>query len=1078
VVDRPLPVTQLGRNTAYWRNNLHGLHFNGESVPVPITNNVSKGYYLKIPKPAYDSVPFDYEQFSKKEIERIISAYRFFDPDTNPIISQVSAIEAHAAVLKATLKFWSALNPRLSWCATLIGEKSIREGPSFADKYATLYKYIRQCIWGVNWYTPTEYPFEPSDCPFKAGSWYKLRKLLSPRGEDITPEIIPPPELLYPWKDFEPTKIKDRYESGNDPTPDKDLDMELIRSIIDECLVPCEVVPTMTDFISSQCDTHKVAKYDNIQTYKDMMYATKTKSQEKTPGDGHEDNRKWTTFKYAKIPGWVENQPIPTEQNMFAIRTPVWKRVSEFRDATTYSVTLLHQIWLFNTVLKYSWSPEIKQSIGDFTTHQSLKDWVGKYCRGDTYTINTDYKSSGLTMPHWFTKEVITILERKNENNNINIMFPSKGWPILDKASGEIYSAKGFGYGLGAINNLYTLFNIVLHKYAIKKELLEESSKILSFNDDSTFTSSTPVLGEWLQLVRHFGGWADASKTVQLKGGTWFCEIHQLRFLAGNYKLISAYHTLVNSILKAVNSDHWRHLVTDIFDSIRGWNHDISPIGAENSKGIIETLAQYVLNFGERFWGKKFDTDCPVPEAGGICLGYGTRTPYAIKGSLVWLERAKEQFSIEDYVKYATTFRASKEYVNRKIQYRPWIEFPEGDTKKTFQFLGKLKGIHYELKQFADKAQNMFNTDSTWFRNEQWLNINDYIDDKLTLHPYKEGFFDWALQQDWPNEAIPQYFVEEEEYLPENYVLPWVELPEVKPKMTITSLVIGYIMGQIPIGKLDFRPYFAHPILIKCNQSEYIPQLTQLELEKVLAHGSPKKMILDYFLRYGSIPIRLKTRSTMSKTCLDLLKVHHKDEIPFIADGATWWTSTPIAYREPWLEEVRFLLPHHQEHMLARIFIHGTGQPGDEYVKYSVKDVIEDKKFNGKFWKEQTTLKKKKEKSKQDSSETITQMFSKVKIKDRKYADIDNIDIIPVLEDLYNKQIVNHTVEVKATIPFNLYESSMVEVLTFEDDPEPEPEDEWWLRDDAPQESEDDLVAQYLNSGEWFSEVQADTGVG
>jgi len=1067
-----VPIVQLGSNTSYWHNTSHfNRNCNGQDVPPPLsTYGSSQEEYLKIPKPAMDLAPFDYSIVSKDTIERIICAFRLFDADTNPNISQLSAYEAHAAVLKATLCFWEALNPRFKalQLGRLIGERSIREGPSFVDSYATLYKYIRQCIWGTNWVVPDEYPFKPNTCPFGAGSWLALRKLLKPRGEDITPEIIPPPELLYPWRDFTPTKIKDRYQSGNSGLPSSDLDLPLVREIINECLAECRVVPTMTDFIASQCDTHKVAKYDNL-----IDYGVNSFNQCKLEG-------KWTTFKYAKIPEWVDKQPTPTDKNMFAIRTPVWKRVSEYRDATTYSTTLLHQIWLLNQTLKYSWSDEISNSIGDYCDHQSLKEWVGKNCRGDKYTVNTDYKSSGLTMPHWFAKEVCTIINHKNRNSGLVVQFPYDGWPILDKESGDVYRAKTFGYGLGSVNNLYTLFNIVIHKYGMKKQIIEEDSQILSFNDDSTFSHSEPVLGNWLKLVRSFGGWADASKSVQLKGGTWFCEIHQLKFLAGNYKFVTAFHTMVNTILKAVNRDHWRFLSTETFDSIRGWNHDISPTGVENAKGIIESIGQYTLNFGERFWGTKFDINCPIPEAGGISLGYGTRTPYAIKGSLVWLERAKEQFSVQEYIKYATTFRASKEYLNRKIEYRPWAEFPDGYTKDHFKYLGTLKGIHFELKQFADKADNQFITDSHWHRNKLWLDLYDYIDKKLISDPYKEGFFDWALKQDWPNEAIPSAFVEEEIFFPENYVLPWVELPEVKAKTTITSMVIGFVTGQVPVDKLDFRPFFRHPTLVQ-EADAYIPVHTQYELEQILAHGSPKKMILDYFLRTGFVPKTLKTEPKMSKACLSLLEVIHKDDIPFKADGATWWTTMPIAYRIPWLEEVRYLLPHHQERLLIEIYLRAQDKPGDEFIKYSVLDVIEDKKFNSAFWKEQTKLKKKKEKSKQDDSGTVTQMFPHVKIRDRKYADIDNIDIIPVLDDLFNKQIAGksslpppRTVDVMEL----LSQRKPIEALVLEDEPEDTPEDEWWLRDDTHEDSEEDLVAQYLNDGEWFADVEADTGVG
>jgi hypothetical protein len=969
------------------------------------------------------------------------------------------------------------LNPRLSDLADEIGVRCILEGPSFGDKYSTLYKYIRQCLWGSNWLAPDTFPFSKPDSLGGCSSWYQIRKLLITKGGDMTPEVLIPPECLFPWADDKPTKIKDRYAAKSDATPTKNIDMSLMKDIIKECLVPCRVKPTMTDFVASQCDTHRVATWDKLSDY------TSRVSKETNEYQGPSA----TCFKYQKIPKWVDNQLPASGEYLFALRTPVWKRPTEYRDATTYSVTLLYQIWLLNQTLKYSWSDEISSSVGDFIDSEKLASWVSNNCLKDTYTINTDYKSSGLTMPHWFAEEVTEHLSMIN-GSDINIRFPSEGWPIFDKDSGEVYTSDTYGYGLGAVNNLYTLWNIVLHKYAIRKGIINDDSRILSFNDDSTFTSTEPVLGVWLRLIRDAGGWCDESKSVQLKGGTWFCEIHQMRSLQCNFKTVSAFHTLASTILKAVNKDHWRFLATDTFDAIRGWNHDVSKGGKDVSRNLITTIAQYSLNFAQSYWQTEFDLDCPIPECGGLSLDYSLRTPYALKGSLVWLERAFLQLDLDTWSKYARTFMLTKEYINRKIPYRPWKKFPEGRTRDIFITLGKMKGIHHELEHFGDKANNHFVTDSKWHRNEIWLGLTEELATKTPV-PGNRSFWDWARKQDWPNEALPAEFVEEDMFLPENYVLPWVVNKKGKmASQTITSMVVDWSIGKS--DELDFSPYFSHPTLVHANEVEYRPLLEPYELEKVLAHGEPKKVLLDYFLRYDRLPIKLRTEAKLCKTTLALLRKRYN--FPFKPDGATWWTSMPIPFKNEWLDATKHLLPMHSEAALAQIYLKGVEYDTFENLSYSFVYLEEDKKYNKEFWKEQLKIKKKKEKS---LPKTAGQMFSHVKASDRVYDSIDNIENDIVFDRVFLEKTRHLNLSYG---PFR--SDSVSDPLGGPERPAVKPED-WtsfarldipdWVNAEAPadnesdlapedaqQDYEDDLVDQYLNDGNWVADNEEDTDYG
>jgi hypothetical protein len=214
--------------------------------------------------------------------------------------------------------------------------------------------------------------------------------------------------------------------------------------------------------------------------------------------------------------------------------------------------------------------------------------------------------------------------------------------------------------------------------------------------------------------------------------GTWFCELHQIATLSCNFKSTSAFHTMIMTMLKSVNKDHWRFLATDTWDAIRGWNHDIGLSGKDTARELLSTIAQYTLAMSSNFWNCTFDTDCPIPEAGGVCLDYGIRTPYALKGSLVWMERAARHFTLPEWCEYARRFMITKDWLSRKPKYRPWKKFPEGRTKKTFEILGEIKGIHHELESFGDKANNHFVTDSIWNRNETWLGLTKTLDQVQT----------------------------------------------------------------------------------------------------------------------------------------------------------------------------------------------------------------------------------------------------------------------------------------------------------------------------------------------------------
>jgi hypothetical protein len=116
----------------------------------------------------------------------------------------------------------------------------------------------------------------------------------------------------------------------------------------------------------------------------------------------------------------------------------------------------------------------------------------------------TDWKKSGLTMPHWFVKAVVEVFNRKNPQHPSN--FPTDGWPIYSKKYGRWITPRTFGYGLGMINNVFTLFNLALFEYSKRVNIFSEKDEMLSFNDDSIIGCEDTAYYRWLKICQDSGG--------------------------------------------------------------------------------------------------------------------------------------------------------------------------------------------------------------------------------------------------------------------------------------------------------------------------------------------------------------------------------------------------------------------------------------------------------------------------------------------------------------------------------------------------------------------------------------------
>jgi len=251
---------------------------------------------------------------------------------------------------------------------------------------------------------------------------------------------------------------------------------------------------------------------------------------------------------------------------------------------------LLYDVWYLNQILRHSISEEWLPYIGDNLDAEGIHSFYAKNYR--KMFLHTDYKKSGLTMPHWFTQSVIDVLHELDPS--LEIGFPSEGWPILDPKTGKVYRPNGYGYGLGMINNIYTIFNIVMFKIGQEDEIFSENDQIVSFNDDSAIATENDSYYRWISLINQTGAWVDKNKSFS-GYGMMFLEQYNFHEVDTSWKWSSFFSTLLSMFWKAANYHHWRFLVTDAW-----FQSQIGPIDAgsnpEMSSGIEQYMREYLYS--------------------------------------------------------------------------------------------------------------------------------------------------------------------------------------------------------------------------------------------------------------------------------------------------------------------------------------------------------------------------------------------------------------------------------------------------------------------------------------------------
>jgi hypothetical protein len=1021
----------------------YGWENRSRRVYKPSVTNMSTRLVETRPVPSVDSgledrslpLPYDF-----KKSHEVLEAFYMFNVD-NPHFSKDYKL-VHGELLRATVEFYCAFNSttkQKGFCFE-VATRSITE-KGFNEKYSKVYKYSKQCLLGINWVIPDEFPFP--DGIYKITTWRELRDFLKKAGNPATPELILPPELLYPWESPIPEDIEYLEEQHAEP----DINMDTMIEIIESKLKPPQKIPTMTDFILSQTNTKMSVRGNTIAQVKKL----------------HGQKKKLTDYKYRLIPEWAD-KGFPN-QDILAVRTPVWKRTTEYRDAITLNPYTLHKVWELNSYLKHMIDDP---GVGDYKDMVDMKIFAKSY----SFFILTDWKKSGLTIPHWFVKLVVQAV---NKIAKTNIEFPVNGIPIFDPTKNKWFVPSKFGYGLGMVNNCYTLFNLCLFEYAKRQGIFEKEDKMYSFNDDSVIGSQDlRSYNGWISICQKTGGYLDIHKTYTATG-VQFCEMHQFRELQNNFKWVSAFNTTIKAVLNSANWDHWRFLVSDSWDQIRGFDSSITDdIPWQNFYGTAE---HYVKTLGSAYWNVRDLPEAP-PELGGVAIGQTFRTSYSLKGALTILE----QKTGWDLIKSQSILRASKEAFSWTPQFRPWAKMPDGPTKSYMILLGKHAGIHHELESFSLKAQNKFVTDSKWYLTQFWSHYSKKINEAITNPILDHDFWVWCKQEKWPTYAIPSAFVTKEEKLPLNQkVLPFVRMSKDENRYSLPSQMeayIKYMRGEIvlniPVEEINLKDFLLWESPVIGDIDHYQPICDMELISKIASFSDPRRVFLDYWWRNNSVITGLDLPDFRSDAALDLISTLEGHDIRSNGfDKATWYTRIPLPYRSCWSDILTRNLPDMHENIIMHLL---DGQPSqyEETAIFLKEDFDNNRREDKQFWKKKTKSKIKSHEKKKKLLEGRATAQTTTEEEPLTLLNMDDIQQVMIKILSSKEEDSNKNLETVEYQPFSKF------TYTLPEDPEwlnaecssPKEEEYNWEQE----EDEDSLIAKALDQLNSWSEVEHDPG--
>jgi hypothetical protein len=839
------------------------------------------------------STPLAYDVKTARAATEIYNIFDGVDPDNGYMVSDSAAL-TQALILRGTIEYAKDLNgrrPEYSQLVHDIGERSCFEGPKFNEAYSDVYKYTRQAMFAKQWLAPeSEFPL-----PGLGGchTWLEwkdyLRRTLFFSNRPATPEVLIPPELLFPWRDALPTALE--ILETNDGKTEHSLNEDIVNGILDELLEPVKVIETPIDFALAHTNTNKCAVQPSLEQAK---LASK-------------NGQKVTGFKYEHVTKWLDSGMDLRRYEDYAIRTPVWKRPTEYRDATTNSPTLLWKVWKFNRQLHHSWSPKMMNYVGDTCDAGDLRGFGAKLKPGEHF-LQADWKKSGLTMPHWFTRSVIKVLQRKNPSMNFD--FPAGGWPILDPKTGKVFRPKEFGYGLGQVNNLYTLFNAVLFEYGKRTNVFNEEETILSFNDDSIIRVQGNKYNRWMNILRQSGGYPDEHKSFSSNGGQ-FCEMYTQWSSNSNFKWISFFHTLMQSMVKCHTYNHWRFNVTDIYSSADGWDlYDPGQWDRGILRAKLEDTLCIVIDVATRYWGVPM-INITNPETNPTSIGFigHRRGRTGPKKSIVTLVNAidanvpRVQVALEYFMRV-------RQWMQYTPKFAPWREFPKGNTYRSFQLLSKMGGIFGHLDALGAKCRNEFIMDTDIYNEQVWAafetQVMKYV--PLSSHQpvYNYDFGDRFFEEcDFSGYQIPEQWVTKWSTMPMEQPPPALIFNMSKSRYSEATMVHSYLVGcvrdewqnaYVPQEEIRFDSNLNIYIPLANHVNCYKPMMSMEQISLFSQWNDPYIAQKDLWDRdpLHRWPLAIRGRDRKIEKALEFLRAADPKKYgnpDFI--GATWWTKTP-----------------------------------------------------------------------------------------------------------------------------------------------------------------------------------------
>jgi hypothetical protein len=886
------------------------------------------------------SCPIDPSPLTRLERSDLVVAFKAFSVDS-PQWSCDPKMR-HAQLLKATYEYYAAFNSDslltdISWEACV---RSIYE-PEFIEPYSKIYKYCRQAYYGDNWIQPEDFPIE-LNC-LKQSSWNYLVPLLK-RTTPATPEVLIPPELLYPYLTPEPKDI----EFLEDQSIPNKLDTNLMEEIIESVLEPPRKIPTMIDFVASQTNTKKI---HTASTERELS----------------EKGKKVMEYKYKAVTNWLDAGGPP--QSYIAVRTPIWKRTSEYRDAISLNPYTLYRVWELNTSLKYMIN---HPGVGDYADMARLARLYHKH----TSFILTDWKKSGLTIPHWFVKLVVKKVTELNPNYSGE--FPVDGIRIFDPKTGKWFHNPDFGYGLGMVNNVYTLFNICLFEYAKRKDVFTDEDEILSFNDDSVIGCQETAYHRWTGICQDSGGYLDIHKTVQSKM-VQFCEMHQGKLFLNNFKWVSAFHTLIMCMEKATNATHWRYLASEVYDSIRGMGWQVQQ--RIPNAHFADTIEHYVIALAQSYFGCEFENGTH-PEYGGVSVGQYLRTKYNLKTTLVDLSNSigKDFYYKASCLKVWKDSSKWQEYP----EFRPWQKFPSGPTSERMKILGSVHGLNHEFESLMARTHNKFMLDTKWFQHKYWTKLEEKLSEIDYDDPHIWDIWGWISSERWPAMAIPRDIVTSSLVCNNDYdYIPFMRMEKQSNKyslLTQVEAIHDYFKWGKPSGikeeEISLKGFLLWEAPIFPDSDYYHPMCNMETISKIADFSDPRRAFLDYCVREKSIITGLSTRDLRAESAARFLETvqGYPENCLY---KATWYTTFPMPY-DPELElTLAQHLPEDHEFIIINWTFNGLAPPPEEQgAAIPFEFINRHKRENKQFWRKATRAKRASRKKKtttpfEDRLETV-----------------------------------------------------------------------------------------------------------